>query len=293
MPAKIQNPRLAITFMIAATVLIGATMILAKALGTDTLGDPLHPIQVSHGRFLFAFLAISTAALVRRPTFQKPNLKLHLVRSTAGFLGVTMMFASVLFIPVPDATAISFLNPVFAMILAILFLGEKIGPIRWIATAIALFGALILLRPGPDSFQIAAFLALGAAFLFGLETIVMKHLSRSESLWQILLINNALGLLFSTIAVTFVFLAPTLEQWVALIAMGVIMALIQTCYVNAVSRADASLVTPFSYGALIFATLYDWAIFAAIPDAISILGALVIITGAALLAYREATKAKS
>ena len=290
MDPKPDNPRLAIAFMVLATVFIAATMLLAKALGTDRLGDPLHPIQVSHGRFLFALIGLVLAATIVRPTFSRPHIRFHLLRSVAGWLGVTMMFASVIFIPLPDATAISFLNPVFAMILAIPLLGERVGPIRWLAAAIALVGALVLLRPGPGTFQITALLALGAAVMFGLEIVVMKRLAKREGLFQILLINNALGLTFSTIAVSFVFLSPTLAQWIALAALGGLMALAQTCYVNSVSRADASLVVPFSYGTLVFATFYDWVIFAEIPDRISVLGACIIIAGAAMLAWREATR---
>jgi drug/metabolite transporter (DMT)-like permease len=66
------------------------------------------------------------------------------------------------------------------------------------------------------------------------------------------------------------------------------MAGAQTCFINAIARADASFVTPFSYLTLIFAGLYDWAIFAQIPDWISVLGAAIIVSGAALLAWREA-----
>ena len=61
----------------------------------------------------------------------------------------------------------------------------------------------------------------------------------------------------------------------------------QLCYVNALARADASLVVPFSYATLIFATLYDLAVFGVIPDAVSITGAGVIVAGGALLAWRE------
>lgn len=53
-------------------------------------------------------------------------------------------------------------------------------------------------------------------------------------------------------------------------------------------RADSSFVVPFTYATLIFATLYDNLVFGAVPDGISILGAAIIITGALLLAWREA-----
>jgi drug/metabolite transporter (DMT)-like permease len=198
------------------------------------------------------------------------------------------MFAAVAFIPMSDATAISFLNPVFGMILAIPFLGEKVGRWRWLAAAMAFVGALILLRPGPDTFQVAALLALGAALAMGFELVFIKKLADREPALQILLINNAIGCVLISVAVIAFWAPPTLAQWGVLVALGLLMAGAQTCFINAIARADASFVTPFSYLTLIFAGLYDWAIFAQIPDWISVLGAAIIVSGAALLAWREA-----
>jgi drug/metabolite transporter (DMT)-like permease len=65
------------------------------------------------------------------------------------------------------------------------------------------------------------------------------------------------------------------------------MAAAQACFVNAMARADASFITPFSYVTLIFASLYDLLIFDVWPDVISIIGAIIILGGASLLAWRE------
>ncbi|MEO1639704.1 MAG: DMT family transporter [Pseudomonadota bacterium] len=282
-----QNPSLAIMFMLAATAFIAGTMLLAKALGTGTLGPDLHPLQVSHGRFVFAFVTIGTAALILRPRFTRPHAGLHIGRTFFGWGGVTLMFAAVAYIPLSDATAISFLNPVFGMMLAIPLLGERVGPWRWLAAAMALIGALILLRPGPDTFQLAGILALGAALLMGMELVFIKKLANRERPFQILLINNAIGLCLSSLAVIPVWIMPSAGQWAALAALGACMAAAQACFVNAMARADASFVTPFSYVTLIFAALYDLLIFDVIPDAISITGAVIILCGASLLAWRE------
>jgi drug/metabolite transporter (DMT)-like permease len=287
MTLRAANPPVAIAFMLTATAFIAATMLLAKSLGTDTLGAPLHPLQISHGRFLFAFLAIGTTAVILRPKIANPHLGLHIGRTVFGWGGVTLMFAAVAFIPLSDATAISFLNPVFGMLLAIPLLGEKVGPWRWLAAFTALIGALILLRPGPDTFQLAGLLALGAAVIMGMELIFIKKLANREPSFQILLINNAIGLCIATLAVLPVWSMPTLAQWGALAALGMLMATAQACFINAMARADASFITPFSYVTLIFATLYDLLIFDVWPDWISILGAVIILGGASLLAWRE------
>lgn len=284
------NPPLAVLLTLMASAFVAGTTLLAKALGTDTLGPPLHPLQVSHGRFLFAFLAIALAVPVLRPPLQRPEWRVHATRSVFGWGGVTLMFAAAAYIPLSDATAISFLNPVFGMMFAIPFLGEKVGPIRWTAALIALAGAAILIRPTPASFEPAALLALAAAVSLGLELVFIKRLSGREHPHQILLINNVIGLSIATVAVLPVWSMPNPVQWAALAGIGLLMAGAQTCFTNALARADASFVAPFFYATLFFAALYDTLIFKVIPDAISVLGATIILTGAALLAWREARR---
>ncbi|WP_298561438.1 DMT family transporter [uncultured Aliiroseovarius sp.] len=286
------SPLAAVGFMLVATVFIAGTTLMAKLAGKDLLGDPLHPFQITHGRFTFAFLAIGSFALLRRLRVTRPNLKLHAARSAAGFVGVTLMFAAATLIPLADATAISFLNPVFAMLLAIPLLGERVGPWRWLSVAMALMGALILIRPGASSFDPAAFLALGAAALLGLETIFIKRLAGREAPLQILVINNAIGLTIASCVVLFVWQAPTPAQWGALAALGFMMAAAQACYVQAIRRADASFVVPFSYATLIFAALYDFGLFGVAPGWLSALGAGIIVAGGAILAWREGRQAK-
>lgn len=195
---KAQNPALAALLILTATAFIAATTLFAKALGTDALGPALPVLQISHGRFLFAFAALAGIAVILHPRRDRPHWRLHIGRTTFGWLGVTLMFASVAYIPLADATAISFLNPVFAMVLAIPLLGERVGPVRWSAAGIALVGAMILLRPTPDSFQPAALLALAAAMTMGVELIFIKKLSGREPIFQILLINNMIGLGIAT-----------------------------------------------------------------------------------------------
>ncbi len=282
------NPALAVLLMLTASGFIAASTLMAKLAGTARLGDPLHPLQVSHGRFLFAWLLIATLSALMRLKIRNPAMKLHVGRTLAGWGGVSLMFAAVAFIPMADATAISFLNPVFAMMLAIPVLGERVGPIRWAAAAIALFGAMVLLRPTPASFQPAALLSLAAAVAMGIEITLIKLLSRREGPLQILFINNSLGLLIATAAVAFVWAPPSPAQWAALAGVGLFMASAQMAYVNAMARAEASFVVPFAYVTLIFAAAFDMAVFGKTPDAITLTGAAIIIAGAALLAWREA-----
>ncbi len=291
--SKVANPRLAALLIIAATAFIASASLIAKMLGTDTLGPGLHPFQISHGRFVFAFLAISAAVAVLPPRISRPHWRLHIGRTLFGWMGVTLLFSAVAVIPMADATAISFLNPVFAMVLAIPLLGERVGRIRWGAAAIAMGGALILLRPTPDSFQPAALLALAAAGAMGMELIFIKKLTGRERVFQILVVNNLIGVGIATLAVLPVWVMPTGAQWGALVLLGLVMICAQTLFVNAMARADASFVAPFSYATLVFAALYDFAGFNVVPDGITVLGAGIILGGAAILAWREGRLTRS
>ncbi|MEO9684617.1 MAG: DMT family transporter [Tateyamaria sp.] len=288
--AKPHNPALAATLIAIACAFIAYTTLAAKTLASAQFGPPMNPFQIVFGRYLFAFLIFTTAAALLRPSLDRPHVPLHLTRTLAGWAGVVLMFASVAYIPLADATAISFLNPVFGMIFAIPLLGEKVGKWRWMAAGIAFIGALILLRPTPDSFQPAALLALGAAFALGFELNIMKMLTRRENPFAILLFNNAVGVIISSVALLWVWISPTGIQWVLMASIGCAMAVAQTCFVNAMARADASFVAPFSYGTLIFAAVYDIVFYDVVPDAVTILGASVIIAGALLLAWREGRK---
>ena len=95
--------------------------------------------------------------------------------------------------------------------------------------------------------------------MLGLEIIFIKRLSGREAPFQILLVNNAIGLVIATLAVLCSCGEPPTEACNGSRLAGVggaLMAAAQTCFLNSLARADASFVVPFSYGTLLFATLY-------------------------------------
>lgn len=282
-----QRPLRAALLIILASALVAATSLLAKVLGNGISGAPLHPFQVSAGRFVFALSALMIVAPMMKLKLGGAPWGLHLKRSVCGWLGVSCMFAAAAQMPLAEATAISFLSPIATMMLAIPLLQEKVGPVRWSAAAISMVGAAVLIRPGTDAFQVAALLALAAAFLMGLEAIFIKRLSGIERTIRILFINNAFGATLAVIAASFFWIWPSEQQWMLLITLGLVMVTAQTCFILAMKNADASYVIPFFYATLVFAALYDFGVFQVIPEAISLIGAAIIIAGALFLAFRE------
>ena len=269
--------------MVIATAFVAASLTMAKMLGVSGLS----PFQATWGRFAFGLLALVSVAFFVRPVWSKPAYGKHAVRIFSGWSGVTMMFAAAIFIPLSDTTAISFTNPVFAMLLAIPLLGEKIGRVRWSTAFVALVGALLLIRPGSSTFQPAALLALGAAVLFGIEVIVLKMLSGRESTFQIVFLANVAGVILSSIAVIAFWASPTATQWMLLAGTGFAMVTAQGFFTTALKQGDASFILPFSYATLLWATLYDLILFNVIPSPLSILGGLLIVVSGVVLALRE------
>ncbi len=278
--------------MTGAAALVAATTLMAKVLGQDLLGEPLPGFMVSAGRFAFAWMALLPVILIMRPGFSGTRWRLHAARSVAGWATVTCIFTAAALMPLGDATAISFLNPLIAMVLAIPLLGERVGPWRWAAAGMAVIGALVLIRPGMSAFQPAALIALAAALFGAFEVIFIKMLTgRSEGdgepAIRILFVNNTIGAVVSLAVALAVWQWPTPAQWLVLAAIGVVMVTAQSLFLQAMKRADASYVIPFFYAALVFAALYDAAVFAVIPVPLSILGAALIVTGAIVLVWRE------
>ncbi|WP_375594019.1 DMT family transporter [Algihabitans albus] len=293
-PAASHNPALpAIGAMLAAAALIAVTTLLAKILGRGLTGPELHPLQVSAGRFCFAMLALVPVLVWRYPGFRGAAWPLHIGRSLCGWGGVTCLFAAAALMPLAEATAISFLSPLVTMLLAIALLRERVGPWRWTAAGLAMLGALVLIQPGSDAFQVAALIALLAALLMGLEAIFIKRLSGREPPLRILAINNAIGATVAATAAAFVWIAPSPAQWALLALLGVTMVIGQSFFIQAMKRADASFVMPVFYATLVFAALYDLAVFGERPSVLAGVGAGLIVIGAVILAWREGRRARA
>jgi len=287
-----QNTLTSVFFMILASLLIAGTTILAKILGTEILGPPINPMQISNARFFFAFILIFIFFINTKSKIIKPNYKVHLGRSVCGWIGISILFGASSIIPITDATAIIFTNPIFTMLLAIVLLGEKVKPIKWIAVIITFWGALILIRPENNiiNHQFIIIILIIGAFVLGLESVFIKMLTLKENPKQILLINNSIGLLISSIPICFIWITPTTLQILAMLGIGLLMLCAQACFIQALRRSKAHFAVPYFYSTLIFVAIYDFFIFNITPDDISFIGASLIIIGGISIYISEIIK---
>lgn len=275
--------------MVAASLFIAISTFLAKGLAGrfDSLAtnNDLHPLQITAGRFIFGFALWVVIAAIQRLRPRDVHWGQHLARSFFGWLTVSCIFWASAQMALSDATAISFLTPVFTLLLAALVLHERIDSARICSIIVMLTGALMALRPGSDAFQPAALIALVAAITGAVEILLIKRLTQIEPRIQILLVNNLFGCLIAVGASFYVWSNPTVAQWGLMAAVGGSMAVAQILVLTSMRGADASYVAPFIYATLIFAGLLDLWVFGDTPDALGIAGAAVIVLGAVLLAW--------
>ena len=283
----------AILAMTVASAFIAFTTVIAKGLGggfeTETT---LHPLQVGFGRFFFAAILWTSIWFGTRQRFEKVHVPLHIVRVVLGYLTGTAIFWAASLMILADATAISFLSPMVTLFLAWLFLRERVGWMRVLAVGIMVTGAMILLRPGTSAFQPAALIALFAAMTGGAESIAIKVLTNREQLLQILFVNNLMGVVIATTIAAFVWVWPTPFQWAALASVGFGMAGAQITFIWAMRQVEASVIMPFIYTSLLFAAVMDFWLFGDFPDFWAGVGAVVIVLGGILLAWRETVRSK-
>lgn len=281
----------AIIAMTIASAFIAFTTVMAKGLAggfeTDTT---LHPLQVGFGRFFFAAILWTLIWFGTGQRFEKVHLRLHGIRVLLGYLTSTSIFWASSLMVLADATAISFLSPMITLLLAWLFLHERVGWMRIFAVAVMVTGAMILLRPGTSAFQPAALIALFAALTGGVEAIAIKVLTNRERVLQILFINNLMGVFLATALASLVWVWPTPFQWTALASVGLGMAAAQISFTWAMRQVEASVIMPFIYTSLLFAAFMDFWLFGDLPDAWAGVGALVIVAGGILLAWRESVR---
>ncbi|MDA8647967.1 DMT family transporter [Rhodobacteraceae bacterium] len=219
--------------------------------------------------------------------------KLQLLRSVVLMAATCLFFLSISKIGLAEATAIMDINPVLITLGAFLFLGEKIGPRRILGIIASMIGALIIIRPGTDVFTIYAVLPLVAAVCYTTYNLTTRFVGNRESPWTSLLYSALFG------AVVFSCMVPFFWQPVSLFAAG-LMVLLSLCgtfsqlfLISALAIGEASLLAPFAYVGLIYATIWGLVFFGEFPDEWSIIGAIIIAISGFYVWYRDTFGSKS
>ena len=216
------------------------------------------------------------------------HLQLQLARSVCLIVATLCFFGALRFLPLAEASAITFLAPMFAILLSNRVLGEKPTRVRWIAAIVGFAGILVIVRPGSAVFHPATALLVLAAMSNALYQLLTRKLP-NDTPYTTLFYSALVGTAGLALLLPFAEL-PHQVTWrdgVFLLMLGILAGLGHWLLIGAFLAAPASLVAPFTYLQMIWATLYGYVIFGQLPDGISALGMAIIVASGVWLFARE------
>ncbi|WP_299376292.1 DMT family transporter [uncultured Tateyamaria sp.] len=279
------DTRRAILLTVAAILCFGLMDVAVKAVSPMT--GTLPALWARYAGQMLIVIVLVAPRLARVARSQYP--KLQITRSVLLMLATFFFFSALGRIGLAEATAVMSMNPLLITLGGALFLGEALGPRRIFAIVVALIGALIVIRPGTDVFQPAALLPLIAAFCFASYTLITRRLGPDEDAWTSLFYTGLVGSVILTAMIPFHLPTFTGPVVALLCIIGAVGTLGQLMLIRALSMAEAGLLAPFNYTGLVFAVLWGLVLFSEVPDAWTLLGALVI-AGAGIYVWHRETR---
>jgi drug/metabolite transporter (DMT)-like permease len=221
-------------------------------------------------------------------TIRTQRLGAHVLRCAVGVVSMAFTFAALLALPLAEATTIAFSTPIFATILGAVILGEPTGWRRWSAVALGFVGVLIVVQPGGHAIPLyGAGCGLVAAILTATVFIQLRQIGRTERAQTTVWWFSVLSLLPLGLVYLFARQAHPPATWAILIGVGLVGGSAQLAMTASLRRGAVSLVVPFDYTSLLWATVYGWLLFGTLPGETTWLGAPVIVASGLYIVWRE------
>ena len=281
--------------VIAIALMVGAMVLFSAGHGLVRFAsDELHSFQIGFLRSVFGLIFLLPIILkgwdfsdlrVKRP-------KLHIIRGALSAMNTLAWFTAIAIMPLGEAVALNFTSPLFATLLAAIFLGEAVRARRWTATIVGFIGVLIVVRPGGETVQLGAILALGSALSIAVNVLLIRVMSQEDSTRAIVTTFNLAIVFFTLIPAMIVWTWPSPLMWAVTFAVGVTTTVAHLLLTKAMSLAEASAIVPLEFIRLPLAVLIGFVWFSEILDGWTILGATIIGCSAVYIARREAMAAR-
>ena len=277
----------AIVFMMVG----GLSMVLMQA-SVKLLSDALHPFVITLFRALLVFIIILPILLWNGlGTVKTSSIKLQVIRGGVGGVCMLCMFTGFSLVSLPEATSLLFTVPIFATILSVIFLSERVGIKRWGAIFLGFAGILVITRPDV-SLNLGHLLLLSAAILWSISIVIAKKLTEKDTIisitfWQ------AMGCVpLALIASLFVWETPTLIQLLYLLGIAGLGTLGHALIYASLKLGKVSFLLPLDYIRIIWSTLLGFLLFGSLPTLYLYAGTFLIISATAFISYREIQKNK-
>ena len=252
------------------------------------LSAELHPFQIA---FFSAFFGLLTM-LVFVPryglrSFRTDHFKLQLVRAVLSVVGILAIYTALKVTPLATVTALNFTMPIFTTVLAVLLLKEQVDIAKWAAILFGFAGVFVIVRPGIVAVDSGALLVIGGSILFAFTILVMKVLTRTDSIASITLFGVLLRAPLALVPALFIWQWPDARQLLWLAAMGSIGTLSSFAFAQALKELETNVVSPMFFLQLIWSAAIGYVIFAEIPSVFTWLGGAMILLSVTYVAYRE------
>ncbi len=286
-PGAGDQPGLAIATVIGGVCLLTLGDGIAKSVTREI--DPFSYILI---RSVFAFLPVIVALQVsrtwrglktRRPWGQA-------ARGVAMALAYTFYLRAIQELPLADAAAVTFSSPFLVVILAAVFLKERVSFVRWLAIAVGFLGALIIVQPGSDAFRPAALWGVAAAASVAVTVLLARRLGSTEP--------APVTAFYTTVAFVFAGLVPVAvlpgtwqmadgENLILIALAGLVAGAAHFLIIFAYRKGEASLVVPFEYSSLLVAIALGYLAFGDVPTLMVTAGmGLIVLAGLILARHR-------
>jgi drug/metabolite transporter (DMT)-like permease len=226
-----------------------------------------------------------------RALFSRDMLSLPIaLRAVGEMLGTICFVSAIVLTPLSSASAILQATPLVVTLGAALFLGEPVGWRRWSAIIVGLFGVLLIVRPGMESFEALSLLAVAGVLFLATRDLATRRTPKEISTMQlsflgfVVIIPAGLILMAGTGSA-----AVMLEgrEWVYILSALGVGVCAYYAIVAAMRVGEVSFVTPFRYSRLLFALVAGIFVFGESPDALTLLGAAVIVASGIYTVWRE------
>jgi drug/metabolite transporter (DMT)-like permease len=282
------DPLGGILLVVLSGVLYATSDVVSKYLALT-----LPAIEIAWLRWI-GFVIIVTPILVhsRGRVLRTRALPAHVLRALCATGSSVLFILGLYYLPLASATTINFVSPLIVTGLSIVLLREQVGIRRWAAVITGLIGVLIVVRPGSGTFDATALLPIGAAACWAMVIIITRRLAGVDGHWTAMSYMSLVGALVLSVMVVPVFVMPDWREIGLAAVMAAAAGAGQFLTLVGFSRAPASLLAPFSYVQLLWATAYGFLIFSNLPDLWMAVGAAVIIGSGMYTAHRERIRAR-
>lgn len=288
-PARRPRNQLGILLMVGSILCLAAMEASAKLL----IEDYPFPMIVWARLSLHFFLTLPLFFFAGRHRFLRTKRPiLHTVRSLILLLGSFFFIGALTRIPLAEATSLVFTAPLIVTALSALILHEKVGLRRWIAIVIGFVGVLVILRPSTN-FDWFLLLPLATGFCYAGYQFTTRILSFSEPTLTLFFYTVAAAFVISSAILPFYWVTPDLEGGAIFMLTGVLGVLGQYLVIRALQEGEASIVAPFIYTQIIWATIFGFFLFGNFPDLWTFIGAGIVIGSGIYIWHRERLRANA